>query len=121
MPSSAARSDARSVRSPSATSTRACQGTSRSRAALRDRQRTWWPAASSRGASRPPMYPVAPVTKHRITAECALWRGFEAICFFLVALPRVGGYVDTFWGPDFAQLERDDPEIAHVLRDELAR
>jgi glycine hydroxymethyltransferase len=29
--------------------------------------------------------------------------------------------VDTFWGPDFALLERDDPEIAHVLLDELAR
>jgi glycine hydroxymethyltransferase len=29
--------------------------------------------------------------------------------------------VDTFWGPDFAHLEREDPEIAHVLRDELAR
>jgi glycine hydroxymethyltransferase len=29
--------------------------------------------------------------------------------------------VDTFWGPDFALLEREDPEIAHVLRDELAR
>jgi glycine hydroxymethyltransferase len=29
--------------------------------------------------------------------------------------------VDTFWGPDIAYLERDDPEIAHVLRDELAR
>jgi glycine hydroxymethyltransferase len=29
--------------------------------------------------------------------------------------------VDTFWGPDFAWLERDDPEIAHVLLDELDR
>jgi len=29
--------------------------------------------------------------------------------------------VDTIWEPDFAHLERDDPEIAHVLRDELAR
>lgn len=29
--------------------------------------------------------------------------------------------MDTFWGPDFALLERDDPEIAHVLLDELAR
>jgi glycine hydroxymethyltransferase len=29
--------------------------------------------------------------------------------------------VDTFWGPDFAYLEREDPEIAHVLLDELAR
>jgi glycine hydroxymethyltransferase len=29
--------------------------------------------------------------------------------------------VDTFWGPDFARLERDDPEIAHVLLDELSR
>jgi len=29
--------------------------------------------------------------------------------------------VDTFWGPDFAHLEREDPEIAHVLLDELAR
>ncbi|MCU7724612.1 serine hydroxymethyltransferase [Actinoplanes sp. KI2] len=29
--------------------------------------------------------------------------------------------MDTFWGPDFAYLEREDPEIAHVLRDELAR
>ncbi|WP_328461859.1 serine hydroxymethyltransferase [Actinoplanes sp. NBC_00393] len=27
----------------------------------------------------------------------------------------------TFWGPDFAALERDDPEIAAVLVDELAR
>ncbi|WP_229071293.1 serine hydroxymethyltransferase [Actinoplanes sp. DH11] len=27
----------------------------------------------------------------------------------------------TFWGPDFAALERDDPEIAAVLLDELAR
>ncbi|WP_433827076.1 serine hydroxymethyltransferase [Actinoplanes sp. CA-015351] len=27
----------------------------------------------------------------------------------------------TFWGPDFAALERDDPEIATVLLDELAR
>ncbi|MEU4559598.1 serine hydroxymethyltransferase [Actinoplanes sp. NPDC023936] len=27
----------------------------------------------------------------------------------------------TFWGPDFAALERDDPEIASVLLDELAR
>src|SRR5918912_908245 len=32
-----------------------------------------------------------------------------------------GGHVDTFWGPDFAHLQRDDPEIAHVLLDELAR
>jgi glycine hydroxymethyltransferase len=31
------------------------------------------------------------------------------------------GHVDTFWGPDFAFLERDDPEIAHVLLDELDR
>ena len=29
--------------------------------------------------------------------------------------------MDTFWGPDFAYLEREDPEIAHVLLDELAR
>jgi glycine hydroxymethyltransferase len=29
--------------------------------------------------------------------------------------------VDTFWGPDFAHLEREDPEIARVLLDELAR
>jgi glycine hydroxymethyltransferase len=29
--------------------------------------------------------------------------------------------VDTFWGPDFAWLEREDPEIAHVLLDELGR
>ncbi|WP_030436280.1 serine hydroxymethyltransferase [Actinoplanes subtropicus] len=29
--------------------------------------------------------------------------------------------MDTFWGPDFAHLERADPEIAHVLLDELAR
>jgi glycine hydroxymethyltransferase len=29
--------------------------------------------------------------------------------------------VDTFWGPDFASLERDDPEIAHVLLGELGR
>ncbi|MEU4422642.1 serine hydroxymethyltransferase [Actinoplanes sp. NPDC024001] len=27
----------------------------------------------------------------------------------------------TFWGPDFAALERDDPEIAAVLLDEVAR
>ncbi|GIF18772.1 serine hydroxymethyltransferase [Paractinoplanes tereljensis] len=32
-----------------------------------------------------------------------------------------GGHVDTFWGPDFVSLERDDPEIAHVLLDELDR
>ncbi|GIE93839.1 serine hydroxymethyltransferase [Paractinoplanes rishiriensis] len=29
--------------------------------------------------------------------------------------------MDTFWGPDFASLERDDPEIARVLLDELDR
>jgi glycine hydroxymethyltransferase len=29
--------------------------------------------------------------------------------------------VDTFWGPDFASLERDDPEIARVLLGELDR
>jgi glycine hydroxymethyltransferase len=29
--------------------------------------------------------------------------------------------VDTFWGPDFASLEREDPEIAHVLLGELER
>ncbi len=29
--------------------------------------------------------------------------------------------MDTFWGPDFASLERDDPEIARVILDELAR
>jgi glycine hydroxymethyltransferase len=29
--------------------------------------------------------------------------------------------VGTFWGPDFAALERDDPEIATVLLDELVR
>ena len=29
--------------------------------------------------------------------------------------------MDTFWGPDFAALEREDPEIAHVLLDELDR
>ncbi|BCY14691.1 serine hydroxymethyltransferase [Actinoplanes sp. L3-i22] len=29
--------------------------------------------------------------------------------------------VRTFWGPDFAALERDDPEIAGVLLDEVAR
>jgi glycine hydroxymethyltransferase len=29
--------------------------------------------------------------------------------------------VDTFWGPDFASLEREDPEIAHVLLEELER
>ncbi|MFF5293604.1 serine hydroxymethyltransferase [Paractinoplanes globisporus] len=29
--------------------------------------------------------------------------------------------MDTYWGPDFAHLERDDPEIARVLLDELAR
>jgi glycine hydroxymethyltransferase len=29
--------------------------------------------------------------------------------------------VDTFWGPDFAALEREDPEIARVLLDELDR
>ncbi|MEU4241941.1 serine hydroxymethyltransferase [Actinoplanes sp. NPDC026619] len=29
--------------------------------------------------------------------------------------------MDTFWGPDFARLESDDPEIAHVLLDELDR
>jgi glycine hydroxymethyltransferase len=27
----------------------------------------------------------------------------------------------TFWGPDFAELERDDPDIARVLLDELGR
>ena len=27
----------------------------------------------------------------------------------------------TFWGPDFAELEREDPEIARVLLDELDR
>src|SRR5262245_42881326 len=32
-----------------------------------------------------------------------------------------GGHVDTFWGPDFTQLRRDDPEIARVLLDELER
>jgi glycine hydroxymethyltransferase len=30
-------------------------------------------------------------------------------------------WVSTFWGPDFAALERADPEIADVLLDELAR
>src|SRR3954454_23960940 len=34
---------------------------------------------------------------------------------------RSGGHVDTFWGPDFAWLEREDPEIARVLLDELGR
>src|SRR5256885_17147830 len=29
--------------------------------------------------------------------------------------------VGTFWGPDFAELERTDPEIASVLLGELAR
>ena len=29
--------------------------------------------------------------------------------------------MDTFWGPDFAALERADPEIAHVLLAELGR
>ncbi|MGX6605719.1 serine hydroxymethyltransferase [Micromonosporaceae bacterium Da 78-11] len=29
--------------------------------------------------------------------------------------------MDTFWGPDFASLEREDPEIARVLLDELDR
>ncbi|WP_433297351.1 serine hydroxymethyltransferase [Actinoplanes sp. CA-030573] len=29
--------------------------------------------------------------------------------------------MDTFWGPDFAGLEREDPEIARVLLDELDR
>jgi glycine hydroxymethyltransferase len=29
--------------------------------------------------------------------------------------------VDTFWGPDFGVLEHEDPEIAHVLLDELDR
>ena len=29
--------------------------------------------------------------------------------------------MDTFWGPDFAALEREDPEIARVLLDELDR
>jgi glycine hydroxymethyltransferase len=29
--------------------------------------------------------------------------------------------VGTFWGPDFATLEREDPEIASVLLDEVAR
>ncbi|BCJ42634.1 serine hydroxymethyltransferase [Actinoplanes ianthinogenes] len=29
--------------------------------------------------------------------------------------------MSTFWGPDFAALERDDPAIAEVLLDELAR
>jgi glycine hydroxymethyltransferase len=29
--------------------------------------------------------------------------------------------VDTFWGPDFASLERADPEIAHVVLAELER
>ncbi|AEV88334.1 serine hydroxymethyltransferase [Actinoplanes sp. SE50] len=29
--------------------------------------------------------------------------------------------METFWGPDFAALERDDPEIADVLLDELTR
>ncbi len=28
---------------------------------------------------------------------------------------------DVFWGPDFAQLQRDDPEIADVVLDELDR
>jgi glycine hydroxymethyltransferase len=37
------------------------------------------------------------------------------------ASPDRGGHVDTFWGPDFAALERDDPEIAGVLLAELAR
>ena len=27
----------------------------------------------------------------------------------------------TFWGPDFAALQAQDPEIAGVLRDELDR
>jgi glycine hydroxymethyltransferase len=35
--------------------------------------------------------------------------------------PISGGQVGTFWGPDFAALERDDPEIAAVLVDEVAR
>jgi glycine hydroxymethyltransferase len=29
--------------------------------------------------------------------------------------------MDTFWGPDFGQLEREDPEIAAVVLGELAR
>ncbi|WP_433369645.1 serine hydroxymethyltransferase [Actinoplanes sp. CA-142083] len=29
--------------------------------------------------------------------------------------------MESFWGPDFAYLQRDDPEIADVLLDELAR
>ena len=29
--------------------------------------------------------------------------------------------VNTFWGPDFAALERTDPEIASVVLGELAR
>lgn len=29
--------------------------------------------------------------------------------------------MDTFWGPDFAALERADPEIAHVLLAEVDR
>ena len=29
--------------------------------------------------------------------------------------------MDTFWGPDFGVLEHEDPEIAHVLLDELER
>jgi glycine hydroxymethyltransferase len=58
------------------------------------------------------MYPVAPVTKHRITAECAHERGVASHMLL---------HVGTFWGPDFATLERDDPEIAAVLVDEVAR
>src|SRR4029453_9547940 len=36
---------------------------------------------------------------------------------------RLGGErgMDTFWGPDFGMLEREDPEIAGVILGELAR
>lgn len=61
----AAVSESGSPRSPRTISTCFAHGTSRSFSGDRTSTRTSYPAASRRGARRPPMYPVAPVTSTR--------------------------------------------------------
>src|SRR3954451_6718258 len=93
--------------------TRGCSSVHRSRststagrAARRGPRRSWISPQTRPGCSAP-----APSTPTRCASWFRSWSPSN----------RVGAMADVFWGPDFAALQSEDPEIAAVVVDELDR
>ena len=120
----------RSTRRSSSSATRSRSTSTAARAGRRpldDRRRAPAPPAGAAGRRRSPLEQLRAVVRRRSTAGAMPADGRSAIRSG-ARPPSTGrdarsrpSSSDTFWGPDFDALQRQDPDIAGVVLDELDR